>query len=98
VLCKNEFEIDITQFYESLLKLNANSEAAFIAKAAYLKRTDELIDSRECLKQVCLVNVKSSILQTLLLGRNRECFQTSTTINEIQFKGQISTRNKIEIA
>jgi len=59
VLCKNEFEIDITQFYESLLKLNANSEAAFIAKATYLKRTDKLIDSRECLKQVISLNAQS---------------------------------------
>jgi len=59
VLCKNEFEIDITQFYESLLKLNANSETAFIAKAAYLKRTDELIESRECLKQVISLNAQS---------------------------------------
>jgi len=59
VLCKNEFEIDIIQFYESLLKLNANSETAFIAKAAYLKRTDELIESRECLKQVVSLNAQS---------------------------------------
>lgn len=51
--------MDVTQFYESLLKLNTNSEVAFIAKAAYLKKTDELIDSRDCLKQVVLLNAQS---------------------------------------
>lgn len=58
-LCENELEIDITQFYESLFKLNSNSEVAFIAKAAYLKKSDELIDSRDCLKQVILLNTQS---------------------------------------
>lgn len=58
-LCENELEIDITQFYESLFKLNTNSEAAFIAKAAYLKKTDKLIDSRDCLKQVISLNAQS---------------------------------------
>lgn len=58
-MCKNEFEIDITQFYESLLKLNTNSEVALIAKAAYLKKTDELTNSRDCLEQVILLNVQS---------------------------------------
>lgn len=58
-MCKNELEIDVTQFYESLFKLNTNSEIAFIAKAAYLKKTDELIDSRDCLKQVVLLNAQS---------------------------------------
>ncbi|KAL6256063.1 hypothetical protein P5V15_013299 [Pogonomyrmex californicus] len=59
VLNENDFEIDITQFYESLLKLNANSETAFIAKATYLWTTDELIDCRDCLKQVILLNPQS---------------------------------------
>ncbi|XP_012537096.1 tetratricopeptide repeat protein 37 [Monomorium pharaonis] len=58
-LCENKLELDITQFYESLLKLKSNSEAALIAKAAYLKRTGELIDSRDCLKQVVLLNAQS---------------------------------------
>ncbi|XP_011689404.1 PREDICTED: tetratricopeptide repeat protein 37 [Wasmannia auropunctata] len=56
---ENELEINITQFYETLLKLNANSETAFIAKAAYLKRTNELIDSRDSLKQVISLNGQS---------------------------------------
>lgn len=58
-LCENELDIDITQFYELLFKLNTNSEAAFIAKAAYLKRTNKLIDSRDYLKQVVLLNAQS---------------------------------------
>lgn len=58
-LCKNELEFDITQFYESLLKLKTNSEAALIAKAAYLKKTCELTNSRDYLKQVISINAQS---------------------------------------
>lgn len=36
--------------------MNANSEAALIAKAAYLKSTDKLINSRECLNQIISLN------------------------------------------
>lgn len=57
-LCENDREFDITQFYELLLKLKANSETALIAKAAYLKRIGELADSRDCLKQVVLLNAQ----------------------------------------
>ncbi|XP_011878141.1 PREDICTED: tetratricopeptide repeat protein 37 [Vollenhovia emeryi] len=57
--CETELEIDVTQFYESLFELNANSEAALVAKATYLKRADELIDSRDCLKQVVSLNAQS---------------------------------------
>ncbi|XP_032686665.1 tetratricopeptide repeat protein 37 [Odontomachus brunneus] len=59
VLNENELEIDIICFCESLLKLNMNSEMALIAKATYLMHTDNLIDSRECLNQVILLNVQS---------------------------------------
>lgn len=36
--------------------MNANSEAALIAKAIYLKSTDKLINSRECLNQIISLN------------------------------------------
>ncbi|XP_077270060.1 superkiller complex protein 3 isoform X1 [Temnothorax americanus] len=58
-LSENELEIDITQFYEPLFKLSTNSDVALIAKAAYLKRKDELIDSRDCLKKVVSLNAQS---------------------------------------
>lgn len=59
VLNENELEIDIICFCEFLLKLNMNSEMALISKAAYLMLIDNLIDSRECLNQVILLNAQS---------------------------------------
>ncbi|KAL0112836.1 hypothetical protein PUN28_012243 [Cardiocondyla obscurior] len=58
-LCEDKPKIDIPEFYEILFKLNTNSETALIAKAAYLKEENELIDSRECLKQAVLLNTQS---------------------------------------
>lgn len=55
---EKNLDINITEIYESLLKLNANSEAAFIAKAAYLKSTDKLINSRDCLNQIISLNAQ----------------------------------------
>ncbi|GAB1861709.1 Tetratricopeptide repeat protein 37 [Camponotus japonicus] len=56
ILNEKDLDINITQIYESLLKLNANSETALIAKAIYLKSTDKLINSRECLNQIISLN------------------------------------------
>ncbi|XP_070156887.1 superkiller complex protein 3 [Polyergus mexicanus] len=58
ILNEKDFDINITQIYESLLKLNANSEVALIAKAAYLKSTEKLINSRECLNQAISLNTQ----------------------------------------
>lgn len=55
---EKDLDINITQIYESLLKLNANSEVALIAKAAYLKSTEKLINSRECLNQAISLNAR----------------------------------------
>ncbi|EZA59238.1 Tetratricopeptide repeat protein [Ooceraea biroi] len=59
ILNGHELGVNVTYFYESLLKLIANSEIALIAKAAYFKSANELISSRECLNQVIAVNVRS---------------------------------------
>ncbi|XP_072746078.1 superkiller complex protein 3 isoform X2 [Anoplolepis gracilipes] len=56
ILNKKYLDIDITQIYETLLKLNAKSEAALFAKAIYLKSIDKLINSRECLNQIISLN------------------------------------------
>lgn len=58
-MTEHVLEIDITQFYESLLKLDTNSEAAFIAKAVYLKSVDKFTSSRECLSRVISLNAQS---------------------------------------
>ncbi|XP_050460410.1 tetratricopeptide repeat protein 37 isoform X1 [Cataglyphis hispanica] len=58
ILNEKDLDINITQIYESLLKLNANSEAALIAKAAYLNSSEKLINSRECLNQIILLNAQ----------------------------------------
>lgn len=66
VLNENELDIDITRFYESLLKLDTNCEIAFIAKAAYLKNTDNLINSRECLNRAISINMQSFVAWFML--------------------------------
>lgn len=58
ILNEKNLDINITEIYESLLKLNANSEAALIAKAVYLKSIDKLINSRECLNQIISLNAQ----------------------------------------
>ncbi|XP_029662452.1 tetratricopeptide repeat protein 37 [Formica exsecta] len=58
ILNEKDLDINITHIYESLLKLNANSEVALIAKAAYLKSTEKLINSRECLNQAISLNAQ----------------------------------------
>ncbi|KOC63606.1 hypothetical protein WH47_02487 [Habropoda laboriosa] len=49
-MLSEDIDIDITQFYESLFKLNANSEIAAVAKAMYLRKSDNLIAARKILK------------------------------------------------
>ncbi|OAD55841.1 Tetratricopeptide repeat protein 37 [Eufriesea mexicana] len=52
ILDENFVDIDISQFFEYLLKLDKNSEVAVIAKAVYLRKSDNLITAREILKQM----------------------------------------------
>ncbi|KYM94057.1 PREDICTED: tetratricopeptide repeat protein 37 isoform X2 [Cyphomyrmex costatus] len=81
ILCKTKLEIDITQFYESLLKMNANSEAAYIAKTVYLKKRNELIDSRDCLKQVVSLNAQSFYAWLMLSQIHSELYCWEETEN-----------------
>ncbi|XP_034193237.1 superkiller complex protein 3 [Osmia lignaria lignaria] len=59
ILYENHIDIDITQFYESLLKLNVNSESAAVAKAVYLKEHDNLVGAREILTDVLVLKPNS---------------------------------------
>lgn len=63
---ENVIEIDVAQFYEPLLKLDANSEAAFVAKAAHLSSADKLVNCRECLTRAIALNAQSFCAWCLL--------------------------------
>lgn len=56
---ENHIDIDITQFYESLLKLNVNSKSAAVAKAVYLKEHDNLVGAREILTDILVLKPNS---------------------------------------
>ncbi|XP_076247155.1 superkiller complex protein 3 [Calliopsis andreniformis] len=55
----NYTDINITQYYEALIKLNIESENAVIAKAMHLKKTDNLITAREVLKDIFITRPHS---------------------------------------
>ncbi|XP_003703191.3 superkiller complex protein 3 [Megachile rotundata] len=67
ILYGNHVDINITQFYEILLKLNANSETAAIAKAVYLKENDNLIEARQILTEI-LVSKPNSVYGWITLS------------------------------
>ncbi|KZC12335.1 PREDICTED: tetratricopeptide repeat protein 37 [Dufourea novaeangliae] len=53
ILDNNRYaDIDVKQFYESLKKLNNESDEAAIAHAVYLEKTDSLIAARQILKNI----------------------------------------------
>lgn len=59
ILGENFSDIDMTQFYECLLKLNKESEIATVTKAIYLKKSNDLITAREILKDMLVLKPHS---------------------------------------
>ncbi|KAG7189428.1 hypothetical protein KM043_017131 [Ampulex compressa] len=52
IIFGNCMEIDITTFYNNLLKIDMNSEYALLAKAIHLKCSNDLIKSRDCVNEI----------------------------------------------
>ncbi|XP_076761595.1 superkiller complex protein 3 isoform X2 [Xylocopa sonorina] len=59
VLDESITDINIEEFYESLLKLNKESEIATVAKAIHLEKSDNLITAREILKDLLTLETRS---------------------------------------
>ncbi|KAK0096871.1 hypothetical protein PV326_004037 [Microctonus aethiopoides] len=56
---ENDNNIPIEELYEALLKLDPNSYLAIFAKGIHLWQNDNLIQARDCLNQVVLLQPKS---------------------------------------
>lgn len=65
---ENFIDVDITQFYESCLKLNKECEAAKIAKALDLAKSGNLIIARDILKDI-LVSKPRSVRSWMALNQ-----------------------------
>ncbi|CAK9797777.1 Tetratricopeptide repeat protein 37 [Anthophora plagiata] len=62
-----DVNVEIAQFYESLIKLNERSEIAAIAKATHLRNSDNLTVARKTLKDALQLN-PGSLYAWILLG------------------------------
>ncbi|XP_046833328.1 tetratricopeptide repeat protein 37 [Vespa crabro] len=71
---KRNVDIDIVPFYESLRKLDNESEAGILAEAIHLDSCDNLIKSREILNQLVLIKPQSFHGYVMLSKINKKLY------------------------
>lgn len=74
IINEKQINIDITPFYESLQKLNSESEAGMLAEAVHLDTCDNLIKSREILNQLVLIKPQSLYAWIMLSKVNKKLY------------------------
>ncbi|KAF3430707.1 hypothetical protein E2986_08054 [Frieseomelitta varia] len=98
ILNKDFTDVDITKFYECLLKLNEESETAKIVKALHLIKSNNLTTAREILKDILTLK-PSSIYGWMALSeisRRLHCWEDAEVaakrvldINECKIKDKL---------
>lgn len=81
---QGDYDINIPEFCEILTKLNTKSEVAAIAKAMYLKKTDNLLEARELLKDILIIKPHSLYGWILLSEINTKLYCWEDAENAIR--------------